>query len=242
PAGGFWGFLVAILFSVSMWAYVHTFPHGYQPQPKVTLSHGAEVLLTRANAAKPGAISYISIESGALDLVNVPLFGHEEGGEFTVQDQPLYMREVAPLRKTAAPIQILAPEVVIADTREQQKFGLSAVPARISPGVKVRSTFISRRFDPAAFNPDHVKVIARSDKAKPMAVNMYSAWWSLVVCLLVTIVVSLFTRPKPEAELKNLVMGLTPLPKEEASPWHRKPLFWAAVVMAVFIVINIIFW
>ncbi len=242
PAGGFWGFLVAILFSVSMWAYVHTFPHGYQPQPKVTLSHGAEVLLTRANAAKPGAISYISIESGALDLVNVPLFGHEEGGEFTVQDQPLYMREVAPLRKTAAPIQILAPEVVIADTREQQKFGLSAVPARISPGVKVRSTFISRRFDPAAFNPDHVKVIARSDKAKPMAVNMYSAWWSLVVCLLVTIVVSLFTRPKPEAELKNLVMGLTPLPKEEAAPWHRKPLFWAVVVMAVFIVINIIFW
>ncbi len=242
PAGGFWGFLVAIIFSISMWAFVHTFPHGYQPQPKVTLSHGAEVLLTRANAAKPGAISYISIESGALDLVNVPLFGHEEGGEFTVQDQPLYMREVAPLRKTAAPIQILAPEVVIADTREQQKFGLSAVPARISPGVKVRSTFISRRFDPAAFNPDHVKVIARSDKAKPMAVNMYSAWWSLVVCLLVTIVVSLFTRPKPEAELKNLVMGLTPLPKEEASPWHRKPLFWAAVVMAVFIVINIIFW
>ena len=60
--------------------------------------------------------------------------------------------------------------------------------------------------------------------------------------VLVTIVVSLFTRPKPEAELKNLVMGLTPLPKEEASPWHRKPLFWAAVVMAVFIVINIIFW
>jgi len=242
PAGGFWGFLVAIIFSISMWAFVHTFPHGYQPQPKVTLSHGAEVLLARATAAKPGAISYISIESGALDLVNVPLFGHEEGGEFTVQDQPLYMREVAPLRKTAAPIQILAPEVVIADTREQQKFGLSAVPARISPGVKVRSTFISRRFDPAAFNPDHVKVIARSDKAKPMAVNMYSAWWSLVVCLLVTIVVSLFTRPKPEAELKNLVMGLTPLPKEEASPWHRKPLFWAAVVMAVFIVINIIFW
>ncbi|HOH08069.1 MAG TPA: sodium/solute symporter, partial [bacterium] len=55
PAGGFWGFLVAIIFSISMWAFVHTFPHGYQPQPKVTLSHGAEVLLTRANAAKPGA-------------------------------------------------------------------------------------------------------------------------------------------------------------------------------------------
>ena len=242
PAGGFWGFLIAILFSISMWAFVHTFPHGYQPQPKATLSRGAEVLLTRGDTARPGAISYISIESGTLDLVNVPLYGHERGGEFTVQEQPLYMREVAPLRKTAAPIQILAPEVVVANTREQHKFGVAAVPARISPGVKVRSTFISRRFDPAAFNPDHVKVIARSEKAKPMAVNMYSAWWSLVVCLLVTIVVSLFTKPKPDAELKNLVMGLTPLPREEAGAWYQKPLLWAGVVFAAFVAINLLFW
>ncbi|HPI73716.1 MAG TPA: sodium/solute symporter, partial [bacterium] len=34
PAGGFWGFLIAILFSISLWAYVHTFPDGYKPQPK----------------------------------------------------------------------------------------------------------------------------------------------------------------------------------------------------------------
>jgi len=42
-AGGFWGFLVAIVASMSMWTYVHTFPDGYRPQPKVTLSAGAVV-------------------------------------------------------------------------------------------------------------------------------------------------------------------------------------------------------
>jgi solute:Na+ symporter, SSS family len=73
-------------------------------------------------------------------------------------------------------------------------------------------------------------------------VNMYSGWWSLVMCLLVTTVVSLFTKPKPEAELKNLVMGLTPRPTESACPWYQKPLFWAAVVALALIAVNIIFW
>ena len=56
-----------------------------------------------------------------------------------------------------------------------------------------------------------------------MAVNMYSAFWTLVVCVVVTIGVSLFTRPKPDAELKNLVMGLTPLPDEGPCPWYEQP-------------------
>jgi SSS family solute:Na+ symporter len=37
PAGGFWGFFLAIMFSISMWVFVHTFPDGYRPQPTVTL-------------------------------------------------------------------------------------------------------------------------------------------------------------------------------------------------------------
>jgi SSS family solute:Na+ symporter len=75
-----------------------------------------------------------------------------------------------------------------------------------------------------------------------MAVNMYSAWWSFVVCVSVTIVVSLFTKRKPEAELKDLVLGLTTLPEQKPCPWHQKPLFWAAVVTAALIAVNIIFW
>ena len=75
-----------------------------------------------------------------------------------------------------------------------------------------------------------------------MAVNMYSAFWSLIVCLSVTILVSLFTKPKPDAELKNLVMGLTVMPDEGPCPWYHNPKLWAAVVFVALVVINIIFW
>ena len=56
-----------------------------------------------------------------------------------------------------------------------------------------------------------------------MAVNMYSGFWSLVVCMTVTVLVSLFTKPKPEAELKDLVFGLTKIPAEEAVPVVPQP-------------------
>jgi SSS family solute:Na+ symporter len=75
-----------------------------------------------------------------------------------------------------------------------------------------------------------------------MAVNVYSAFWTLLVSLAVTIGVSLFTTPKPQAELTNLVMGLTPIPSEKGTPWHKKPLIWATVVAIVLVAVNIIFW
>jgi SSS family solute:Na+ symporter len=37
PAGGFWGFLTAILVSMGMWVFVHSFPEGFRPQPSVIL-------------------------------------------------------------------------------------------------------------------------------------------------------------------------------------------------------------
>ena len=75
-----------------------------------------------------------------------------------------------------------------------------------------------------------------------MAVNVYSAFWTLVVCLAVTTGVSLFTTPKPEAELKDLVMGLTQRPNEGPCAWYERPMVWAGVVFLVFVAVNIIFW
>jgi solute:Na+ symporter, SSS family len=98
------------------------------------------------------------------------------------------------------------------------------------------------RFDPNLLNPEHVKHIALSPLAQDMAVNMYSALWSLLVCMGVTVLVSLATKPKPDAELKDLVYGLTKVPDEGPCPWYRKPVFWAGVVMAVLILVNILFW
>ena len=65
---------------------------------------------------------------------------------------------------------------------------------------------------------------------------------ALVLCLVVAIGVSLFTKPKPDAELTNLVMGLTPIPREENVPLIERPLLWASLVGAALIAINIIFW
>ncbi|HUI31912.1 MAG TPA: sodium:solute symporter family protein [Candidatus Acidoferrales bacterium] len=97
-------------------------------------------------------------------------------------------------------------------------------------------------FDPTQLNPVHVQYIALSPLAQDMAVNMYSALWSLLVCMGVTVLVSVFTRPKSDEELKDLVYGMTKIPNEGPSPWYRHPKFWAAVVLCVLIGVNIIFW
>jgi len=234
PAGGFWGFLTAILVSIGMWAYVHTFPEGWRPQPKVTLSEGAVVSLEKG---ADGKFARIVVESGKVDLVNVPVAAQK-----AVPGAPLDIPAVLKQGSGDVPVQVLAPAVVLADTRQTSKFGVEGVPVVLKPGVTLQSTSISKKFAPAAFNPAHAKVIARSEKAKPMAVNMYSAWWSFVVCVSVTFLVSLFTKPKPDAELKDLVMGLTTMPDEGPCPWYRKPVLWAGVVAVVLVAVNIIFW
>ena len=71
---------------------------------------------------------------------------------------------------------------------------------------------------------------------------MYQALWSFIVCVVVTVVVSLATKPIADGELTGLVYGLTKVPSVENVPLYQKPLFWAAVVTVIFFVLNIIFW
>ena len=91
---------------------------------------------------------------------------------------------------------------------------------------------------------DHSKVslIALSPLAQPLAVDMWRALWSGLICVVVTVVVSLLTKPKPEAELKGLVYGATDLPSEGDLPLVRRPIFWAGVALAIFLVLQYIFW
>jgi SSS family solute:Na+ symporter len=132
--------------------------------------------------------------------------------------------------------------VTLSRSGETDRFGVEAVPVMLDAGVILRSTLVSSTFAPAAFNPDHTRYVARSPKAKPMAVNMYSGWWSLVVCVLVTVGVSLLTRPKPDRELRNLVLGLTPRPEEGPCSWYESPTLWATVVAVVLVAVNVVFW
>jgi solute:Na+ symporter, SSS family len=91
-------------------------------------------------------------------------------------------------------------------------------------------------------DPTALKYIALSPNAKDMAENMYRGLWSWLICVIVTVGVSLLTKPKPESELVGLVRGATEIPSEGHLPLVKRPIFWAAAVFAVFIVLNIIFW
>ncbi len=91
-------------------------------------------------------------------------------------------------------------------------------------------------------DPSALKIIALSEYAKDMAENMYRGLWCFLIVVIVTVVVSLFTEPKPEKELVGLVRGCTELPSEGHLPIWRRPIFWASIVLTVFIVLNILFW
>jgi SSS family solute:Na+ symporter len=91
-------------------------------------------------------------------------------------------------------------------------------------------------------DPTALRYVALSPNAKALAQDMFQALWSFLVCVIVTVAVSLATRPKPDAELAGLVMGLTEIPSVGDLPFYQKPLFWAGVVAVIFVVLNIIFW
>jgi solute:Na+ symporter, SSS family len=93
------------------------------------------------------------------------------------------------------------------------------------------------KLDPAA-----VRYVALSMDAQDQAQNMFRALWSCLICIVITVVVSYLTRPKPDADLKDLVYGLTPIPKTEHVTMFHSPIFWGVVVAAAFIVLQIIFW
>ncbi len=91
-------------------------------------------------------------------------------------------------------------------------------------------------------DPYALRYVALSADAKALAQDMYQALWSFIICVIVTVVVSLLTQRKTDAELTGLVYGLTPIPSVGDVPLYEKPLFWAAIVIIVFFILNIIFW
>lgn len=66
--------------------------------------------------------------------------------------------------------------------------------------------------------------------------------WTFAVTLLVVVGVSLFTKPKPASELKNLCFGETEIPSQGDLPLLKKPMLWGCVLLGICIVLNIIFW
>jgi solute:Na+ symporter, SSS family len=75
-----------------------------------------------------------------------------------------------------------------------------------------------------------------------MAQNFWTAIFAWTTCFVVTIVVSLATKPRPEESLKGLVYSLTPRPKDEELKWYERPVVLGAIVLVLLLVLNWIFW
>ncbi len=75
-----------------------------------------------------------------------------------------------------------------------------------------------------------------------MAQNFWTAIFAWTTCFVVTILVSMVTAPRAEADLTGLVYSLTPRPRDEGVPLYRQPGPLAIVVLLATIVLNIIFW
>ena len=74
-----------------------------------------------------------------------------------------------------------------------------------------------------------------------MAEDMYRALWSFLIGVIVTVVVSLLTKPRTREELAGLVRGCTEIPAH-SYPLLQRPTFWAAIVGAACVILNVIFW
>src|SRR6266487_1512621 len=74
-----------------------------------------------------------------------------------------------------------------------------------------------------------------------LAQTFWTAIFAWVTCFVVTILVSLVTRPRAEAELTGLVYGLTAKPQDTVLRWYERPIVLASVVLALTLVLNLIF-
>ncbi len=92
------------------------------------------------------------------------------------------------------------------------------------------------------FYPAALRYVALSTDAKAMAEDMYRALWSVITSMLVTVLVSLFTRPKPLAELDGVVYGATKLPKEDPVPIYKNEWLWTGIAIILFLGLNVYFW
>ena len=74
-----------------------------------------------------------------------------------------------------------------------------------------------------------------------MAQNFWTAIYAWTTCFVVTIAVSLVTKPRPDEELRGLVYSLTERPKDERLAWYQRPVTLGAAALVVTLVLNVIF-
>ena len=92
------------------------------------------------------------------------------------------------------------------------------------------------------FNWFSQSIITMSSVQSDMAANFWRAWWAWLICVIVTVVISLFTAKKPKEELVGLVKGLTEENIDRHIQFVKRPEFVAIISFIILILLNIIFW
>src|SRR6201993_2293915 len=78
--------------------------------------------------------------------------------------------------------------------------------------------------------------------AQGLAQDMFQSLWSYTTCGVVTVLVTMVTKPRPDAELRGLVYSLTEVAHEDKVGLLHRPVFWGSVALALLVVLQIIFW
>ncbi|PYP36467.1 MAG: Na+/galactose cotransporter [Gemmatimonadetes bacterium] len=75
--------------------------------------------------------------------------------------------------------------------------------------------------------------------------ELAQTFWTAIVawtaCFVVTILVSLVTRPRAPDDLPGLVWGLTPKPTDPTLRWYQRPAALAVLVLAFTLALNLVF-
>lgn len=74
-----------------------------------------------------------------------------------------------------------------------------------------------------------------------MAQSFMVAIIAFSTCFIVTIVISLFTKPHPKEKLVGLVYSLTPKPKQAELAWYKRPITLGIIVLILTLILNLIF-
>jgi solute:Na+ symporter, SSS family len=181
-------------------------------------------------------VSFLDREQKQLEAV------HPDAKKRRVEIAALVSKSAKVSDEPMVAVKVLAPEVKLAGSGEHDYFGVEGIPVILKPGVEVNSQDVTQYFNPSPFNRVHDNLIARSWKAQPIGVYMYCALWSFLLSVIVAVGLSFMTRPRAEADLKDLVMGLTTVPDEGPCPWYQRPVLWATLVLIGLTTINIILW
>jgi SSS family solute:Na+ symporter len=75
-----------------------------------------------------------------------------------------------------------------------------------------------------------------------MAQNFWQAIVAWTVCFVVTIAVSLATKPRPDKELVGLVYALTDKPHEAHLDWYQRPIALGVIVLLMTAALNFLFY